>query len=174
MKGFIKFVLVVGILVLGGAWVYGRGMPREHLIASSITITASPDSVYRLVRNIQALPDWWDNVNSVTRLSGYRRETWAQDMGMAGVINIEITSAVPGSRLVTTIVDDEKQGWGGVWTYEISSTGAGTEIHITEEGYVNSPILRVVRNTMGKRRTVESYLRSLGAHFGEIATPRRG
>jgi hypothetical protein len=174
MKFLIKFVMVIGILVLGGAWIYGRGLPREHIVASSITLTASPDTVFKVIRNIQALPDWWDDAKSVTRLQGYPRETWAEDMGMAGVVHIEITSVVPGSRLVTTIVDDEKQGWGGVWRYEISSTGAGTEVHITEEGYVNSPIFRVIMNSLGKHRTVESYLRSLGAHFGEMATPRRG
>lgn len=174
MKGLIKFILIVGTLALGGAWVYGRGLPREHIVASSITLTASPDTVFKVIRNIQALPEWWDDAKSVTRLQGYPRETWAHDMGMAGVVNIQITSVVPGSRLVTTIVDDEKQGWGGVWRYEISATGAGTEVHITEEGYVNSPIMRVIMNTMGKRRTVDGYLRSLGAHFGEIATPRRG
>lgn len=174
MKFLIKFVLVVGLFVVGGAWVYGRGLPREHIVASSITLTVAPDTVFKVIRNIQALPEWWDDAKSVTRLQGYPRETWAEDMGMAGVVNIEITSVVPGSRLVTTILDDGKQGWGGVWTYEISSTGAGTEVHITEEGYVNSPIFRVIMNTLGKHRTVESYLRSLGAHFGEMATPRRG
>ncbi len=174
MKGLIKFVLILGVLVVGGAWIYGRGMPREHIVASSITLTASPDSVYKVIRNIQATPEWWNDVKSVTRVQGAARETWAHDMGMAGVVNIEISSAVPGTRLVTKIVDDGTQGWGGVWTYEISATGAGTEVHITEEGYVDSPIYRVVRNALGKRRTVEGYLRSLAAHFGEIATPRRG
>lgn len=174
MKTLLKFLIVLGVLVVGGAWIYGRGLPREHMVSSSVILTASPDSVYNLIRNVQGTPAWWSDMKTATRLKGYPRETWAEDMGAAGVMNIEITSAVPGRLLVTTIVDDEAQGWGGVWTYEISATGAGTEVLITEEGYVDSPIFRVVMKLRGKHRTIESYLRALGAHFGEMVSPRRG
>ena len=49
--------------------------------------------------------------------------------------------------------------FGGRWIYEITPSGGGTELRITEEGEVYNPFFRFVsRFIMGHARTIERYL----------------
>ncbi|MEX2181307.1 MAG: SRPBCC domain-containing protein [Gemmatimonadaceae bacterium] len=170
---FLFRLAIVALLLLGAAWLYGRSLPREHLVSSTIVLVAPADSVWRVIRNFEATPAWWSDLKSARRVAG-QRETWEQDMGSAGTIRIAVTSETPGRRLVTTILNDDQDDWGGTWTYDIVATGPGTEVTVTENGWVERPLYRVVMNLRGVHRTVEGYLRSLSAHFGEVANPRRG
>ncbi len=172
--GFIKKVVVLGVVLAAGTYVYGRSLPREHEATSRVTIVASPDTVFAVIRNIGATGEWWSDMKSSRRLTGGMRESWEENMGSAGVINIEISKVVPGKSMVHTILGAEKQGWGGTWTYEVAATGVGTQVTITEAGFVDSPFFRVLMKLRGKYRTLDSYLTSLGAHFGEPVTPRHG
>ncbi len=167
-----KLLLVVGVL-LAAVWLWGRSMPREHRSASTITLVAPADSVYRLVRDIGEQARWWRDVRSVRRITGRPRESWEQEMAGAGAVRIEVTSFIEGQRLVTTILNDDQQDFGGKWTVDVSRTGSGTEVRIVEDGWVESPFFRVVMKLRGgPHKTLDSYLRSLGAHFGETVSPR--
>ena len=86
-------------------------------------------------------------------------------------MSMEFTQVRPPARLVTEIVTDEKSQWGGVWTYELASNGTGTEVTITEEGWIKSPIFRVMMKVMGTHRTMDGVLKHLGAKFGEQVSP---
>jgi len=171
---FLKRLFIVVLLLAGGVWLYGRSLPREHVASSTVTLVASSDTVWTLLRNFQSHPEWWSNVKSVTKMTGRRRESWEEDMGPAGIIQIEVTSEVTGRQLVTTILNETQQDWGGVWTYDVVTTGAGTEVTITEEGWVQSPFFRVISKFTGKHRTIDSVLRALSDNFGEVASPRHG
>ncbi len=172
--GFIKKVVVFGLVVAGGTYFYGRSLPREHTVKSKVTIIAAPDTVFNVIRNIGTTNTWWSDMKSSRRVTSGRGEMWEENMGPAGVIKVTISRVVPGKSMVHTIVDDGKQGWGGTWTYQVESTGAGTEVTITEAGYIESPFFRVMMKFRGAYRTIDSYLSSLGAHFGEPVTPRHG
>lgn len=175
-----KKLLILVLLIGGGLWFYGRSLPREHTIESSITVTAPVDTVYKVVRSIGNQPIWWSDVKTVRVLPGRRRESWEQNMGGGmGLVAIEVTSENQGESMTTTIITTaEEQGseqqWGGTWRYRVSSTASGTRIQIIEDGWVESPFFRIVMKLRGRYRTVDSYLSSLAAHFGEVATPRHG
>ncbi len=170
---FLLKLIFVGGLLLGGVWFYGRSLPREHVVSSTITLVAPADTVWGLVRNFESAPQWWDAVRSSVRVPGRVRETWDQEMGSSGTVRIEVRGETPGRRLITEIVNDEQQDFGGTWTYDVVASGAGTEVTITEEGWVEPPLFRVVMKLKGSHGTIEGYLRSLAAHYGEVATPRR-
>lgn len=170
--GFVKKVFVLGLVVGGGGFVYGRGLPREHTARSTVTLVATPDTVFQVIRNIGATSTWWSDMKSSRRLASARGETWEENMGRDGVMTVRISRVVPGRSMVHTIVEEEGQGWGGTWTYQVEPTGAGTQVTIVEEGYVDSPYLRILGKLRGKYRMLDSYLTSLGAHFGEPVTPR--
>jgi len=172
MKFLFKLVLVGMFLVIGGAYLYGRGLPREHVATSSITLVAPTDTVFAVVRNIGAQKDWWPSLRSVERITGTRKESWRQDMGPAGTIEIEIDNVVVGRSMEANILNAEEQGWGGTWYYEVRPSASGTEVVITEEGWVDSPVFRTVMKLRGSYRTLDSYLIALGGHFGEPSTPR--
>jgi uncharacterized protein YndB with AHSA1/START domain len=173
MRFLFKLALFAGVLV-GAAWLYGRAQPRAHVEGSSVVMVAPPDSVYALLRNFGRAPSWWSDVRSSRRLTGRRRESWEQDLLSAGVVQFEVTSEIPGQRLVTTILNDEQQDFGGTWTYTVRSTAEGTEVRIVESGWVDAPLFRVMNKLRGgPRKTIDSMLKSLAAQFGETVTPRR-
>jgi len=172
MKILFRLALVA-LVLLGGAWLYGRSLPRDHIVSSTIVLVSPADSVWRVIRNFEDTPAWWSDLKAARRVSG-TRETWEQDMGTSGTMRIEVTSETPGRRLVTSVLNDDQDDWGGTWTYDVVASGPGTEVTITENGWVERPLFRVVLKYRGVHRTVDGYLRSLAARFGEVATPRRG
>ncbi len=173
MKFLIKLVMVVMFLVIGGAYLYGRGLPREHVVTSSIIVVAPTDTVFKVVRNIGGQREWWPSLKSVERIQGSARESWRQDLGPAtGSIDIEVGNVVAGRSMQTHILNAEEQGWGGTWYYEVISGASGTQIRLTEEGWIDSPVNRTIRRFRGAHRTIDSYLIALGGHFGEPSTPR--
>ena len=174
MKFLIKFVMVIGILVLGGAWIYGRGLPREHVASASIVLVAPADTVFKLVRNLEGSASWWRDVKGVRRITEHRREAWELDMGSMGKMPLEVTRVVQGREVVVTVIGDEDAAWGGIWRYVVNDSPSGTEVTVTEEGWVASPLIRLVQKVVGPHRAIERYLRALGDHFGEPVTPRRG
>ena len=174
MKFLVKTVLLVMFLAIGGAYLYGSRLPREHVVSSQLVLVAEADTVFTVIRNIGASSTWWSDVVAVERVKGAPRETWREDMGASGSIEVEVTKVVPRRSMELTILNAEEQGWGGTWYYEVRATPAGTEVTLTEEGWVESPVFRALMQLRGKHRAIDSYLSSLGAHFGESASPRHG
>ena len=172
-----KLVILIGLIV-GGLYLYGRGLPREHTVKSSIVITtAGVDSVFKVMRLIGNYPRWWSDVRSVRPLPGRRKESWEQNLVAGGLVSVEITALSPPNRMVTTVIQGEEEGegamsWGGKWKYYVYAGPSGTHVEITEEGWVEQPLSRVLMKVRGESRTVDSFLSSLGANFGEMVTPR--
>lgn len=172
MKFLVKFVMTLMLLGIGGAYLYGRQLPREHAVTSHIVLVAPADSVFKVIRNVRSYPSWWSDVSSVERVRGSRGEVWRGNMGTSRSIEVELKKIVSGRSMQAHIVGGEEQGWGGVWYYEVRNTASGTEVTITEEGFIDSPVVRAFMKLRGRYSRVDSFLSSLGAHFGEVASPR--
>ncbi|MBL8996880.1 MAG: SRPBCC family protein [Gemmatimonadetes bacterium] len=169
--GFLKKLVILAALVVGGVWWYGRSLPREHRLSSAITLVQPQDTVWRVVRSVGSYYAWWDDVKAVRRLE-FPRESYEQNLGAAGMLSVEVVREEPPRRFVTRILNLNQEDYGGTWTYTVRLTEAGTEVMITEDGWVESPFYRVYANLRGHRRRMNSFLGSLGAHFGETVTPR--
>lgn len=164
--------VVVGLLVLA-AILYGVGttMPRDHQVSSRVQLTAPRDSVWAALYAFGDYPKWDSDFKSSVRGKSRRgREVWVQDVGRM-TMSVEIKSVQAPSRLVTEIVTDDKSDWGGVWTYDLVANGIGTEVTITEDGWIKSPLFRVMMRVMGTHSTMDGMLKSLGARFGDQVTP---
>ena len=169
--GFLKKLLVVVVLLAAGVYLAGMSMPREHSASSRVQLTAPRDSVWAVLRAFGDYPKWHPDFKSSVK--GERRdghEVWVQDVG-GMTMTVEFLEIHPPSNLVTEIVTDEKSQWGGVWTYDLVANGAGTEVTITEDGWVKSPFFRVMMKLMGTHSTMDGGLKHLGARFGEQVTP---
>lgn len=170
--GFIKKLLILAVLLVGGSWLYGRSLPREHRAVSAITLVAHQDTVFAVIRSVGTAHLWWSDVRSVRRLIR-TRESWELNMGADGMLAIEVTAADPPRRVITTILNEQQHDFGGTWTYDVRMSASVTEVEITENGWIESPFFRVMAKVRGHNRSLNSYLSSLGAHFGESVTPRR-
>lgn len=97
-----------------------------------------------------------------------------REEGSHGTMTLEVMERVP-DRLLVTRVADPQLPFGGTWTYELRPAPGGTEIEITERGFVKPPLFRALaRYVFGHHRTLEQYLRALGRRFGEDVQPVSG
>ena len=170
-----KIFLSIGASILAliaglGAW--GAALPRDHTVAARITLTAPPESVYNVMRDIRTLPTWWHEVESVEEVAGtdgYERWKETSDgMTFTLIINTEDPPLAFTTRIDTT----GSPGFGGMWTHEVAlAPGGGATVTVTEAGWVANPYFRVMMKLGGPWRTLDSYLTALGARFGETVTP---
>jgi uncharacterized protein YndB with AHSA1/START domain len=170
-----RALLIAGIavvLVLLLVFVAGGFIPRTHVASSTLVVDAPIDSVWTAIRNFEELPSIWAGLDRVERVdTSSTDEVWMYYRS-TGPMAIAIESAEPPHRLVTRIVaDEESSAFGGTWTYALAPEGEGTRVTVTEAGFINSRIFRVVSKIIGVHGTMDSFLRSLGAHYGGEAEP---
>ncbi len=170
---FLKRLVLFVVIVAGAIWFWGTRLPREHVATSTVTLVAPADSVWLTVADMGSQPTWWKDMKSAKRLKDRPGEVWEEDMGPGGVLKIQVKRDAASRTMTQTILDEDGQGWGGVWTVKVRSNGSSTEVSLTEEGYVDPAIFRVMMKVRGPHTTLDSYLKALGAKFGETVTPKR-
>ena len=161
-------VALVALLALIGAFV-----PREHRATSTITLHQSPDSVWKVVRDLGGVTAWWPEIKeSVRQPDKDGREVWRQKMSGWDVPLIVMESTAP-RRLVTQIDTSAGGAFGGTWTYELTpDSGGGTRISVTEAGWIGNPIFRTLsRFVFGYYGSLDGYLKALGKRLGETVEP---
>jgi uncharacterized protein YndB with AHSA1/START domain len=173
MKG-----LVIVLVVLVGLPLFmilvGTILPRDHVAAASIVVRQPPESVWAVVRDIGAMPNWWPTLRSSERTGGlHGPEHWKQ-VSAGGPMTIVIEAEEPPRRLVTRIESPPGAPFGGSWIYELTPEVDGTRVTVTERGWIANPLFRFLsRFVFGYYRTQESYLRALGKKFNQEVTPVR-
>lgn len=165
-----KWLLVaVGALLALGALVYVIGglLPQSHAATVRTRIGHPPAEVYAALEDVRASPAWRSDLREVEVISGPGEPLRWRENGKYGSITFEREDARPGQRLVGRIADTS-QGFGGRWVFQLAPAADGTELTVTEEGEVYSPLFRFVsRFVFGHYGTLESYVRDLGRRFGE-------
>ena len=172
-----KWVLIAAATLVGLvaiAAIIGMVVPREHIAGVTITVRQPPDSVWKVVRDLGGVPQWWSEMKQSVRDPGaVGAERWQQDVGgfkMALLVETE----EPPRRLVTRVDSPPDGPFGGTWTYDITPVDSGTKFTVTERGWIGSPLFRFMsRFIFGYYGTQESYARALGRRFGEEVSPAR-
>ncbi|MEO8139544.1 MAG: SRPBCC domain-containing protein [Gemmatimonadota bacterium] len=150
----------------------GSRISRSHCARSRILLAHPIAMVWAVVRNQQDVAIWWPEVKKVDRLPDQvGRERWRQTLGNNFSMTLVIAESVPPRRMRTVIDAEPGAAFGGTWTYELSPSGEGTEVKISEESWLANPFFRLFAKLMGHHRTIDSYLRALARRFGETAQP---
>lgn len=152
--------------------IIGALLPRDHVAGASITVRQTPDSVWKVIRDLGGAPRWWAEMKSSVRSADKDgHERWEQDVG-GFKMALLVESEEPPRRLVTRIDSPPGASFGGAWTYEIAPTPEGSRVTVTERGWIANPIFRFMSRFMfGYYGSVEKYLRALGTRFGETVSP---
>lgn len=160
----VAIVLVVAIV--------GAALPRDHTVAMSARIPATPESVWAALTTPADFPRWRSDVKRVEVLPAAPSGPSWREYGGNGAITYVVEASEPPRRLVGRIVD---QGlpFGGSWEYRIEPDGAAaSRVTIIERGAVYNPIFRFVsRFVIGHTGTIDTYLRALASRFGGDAAP---
>jgi hypothetical protein len=161
------FIIVGGLVLLVAVMAaVGAMLPRDHHVTRKARFHVAPAALYAV---LAGPPDWRTGVKSYGELPEQdgKRRWWEEDTHRQK-ITYEIVEAKPPARLVTRIA---QQGlpFGGGWTFEIASTpGGGSELRVSEDGEIYNVIFRfMARFLFGYTGSIETYLRDLGAKFGE-------
>ena len=168
----IAVVVLITVIVLMA--VIGAFISRNHVAGSSITLHQPPDTVWRVVRDQDSVPQWWPAMRtSVHHVGPDGRDRWDQTLS-GNTMTFVIDTDEPPRRLVTRIEDTPGAPFGGTWTFEVAPEAAGSRVTVTERGWIANPIFRfLARFVFGYYRTQEDYLRALGKRFGETVVPAR-
>ena len=167
---FILLALFGAVVVL--VLVIGALLPRHHRVSREITLRRPPQEIFSLVRDFGSAPTWRSQLRKVEMLESVDGRVHFREESKHGKVTYELMEESAGARLVTRIVDLDL-GYSGSWTYEFSGVPNGTRVRITEDGEVSNILFRfVARFIFGHSSTIDTYLLSLGAKFGEEVSPR--
>lgn len=161
LVGLVALMALIGVFV-----------PREHRATSTVTLQQSPDSVWKVARDLGGITTWWPEIKeSVRQPDREGHEVWRQKMSGFEVPLIVMESAPP-RRLVTKIDASAGAAFGGTWTYELTPDSSGTRITVTEAGWIGNPMFRFLsRFVLGYYGSLDGYLKALGKRFGEEVRP---
>ena len=162
---------VVLLLLAAAVWIVGMLLPVPHVCARSAVFRQPPDAVWALIGDPQGYPAWRKDVRAVEMLPPVEgRKRW-RETGGERPLTFEVVSAEPPKRLVTRIADTGLP-FGGGWTFDLVPDGQGCRLSIRENGEIYNPLFRfMARFVIGYHRTLEAYLRAVGAKFGEATRP---
>ena len=150
----------VGLIVVASA-VVGYLLPVAHVASAEATFQRPPAEVYATIADVKRYTEWRRDLSRVEVLSETPRTRW-KESGSNGDITFEVDEAAAPNRLRTRIADPSLP-FGGSWTYEVTPSGSGTAVRITEHGEVYNPFFRVMsRFVFGHTATMEQFLRNLG------------
>ena len=158
-------ILVVGILVALVLLLIaiGYALPINHVASRETRLSAPPERVFSVLRDVEKFPTWRSDVKSVEVLTTTPALRWRERGDNDITFEMETVEA-PG-KVVTRIVD-KTLPFGGSWTYQLSPDSGGTRLVITEHGEVYNPLFRFMsRFVFGHTATIERYIDDLGRHL---------
>lgn len=151
-----SFAVIAAALIL--AYAAGSLLPREHTVTLSRSVVAPPERVFAIITDFASAPAWRTGVKSVRVDADGTRYV---EESNHGPIPYRVIERVPFSRLVTGI-DSTELPFGGRWIFEIKPTAKGSEVSITEDGFVGPPLFRLLSLfVFGHETTIRRYLDDL-------------
>lgn len=160
---------LVALIVLAALVCYlaGSAMPREHKSVVTATFKASRAAVWAAITDYAAMPSWWPAVKGIRteKLPDGTELTWNKD-SHGREMAFRTGESRPNEKLVRVIVGDD-QPFGGTWTFALADApGGGAQLTLTEDGFINPPILRAVAKWfIGLDATQKDFIANLEKHL---------
>lgn len=159
----IALFILIGLILFAAAG-YGAGLliAREHVASVTGIVAAPPDKVFARIDQVTDYPQWRTGTTAARRVTEHTASERYEEVSSFGPIQYDIVERTAPTRRVTRIVDGG--GFGGTWTFELQAVPEGTRITITEAGYIDSPVFRLMGKwVFGFDKTLKGYLGDLQA-----------
>lgn len=161
-----RWVLGVAAVPLVGAVAVvaiGALLPRDHVAAAEALVSAPPERVAAIVREVEAQPKWRKSIRSIEVLEPSDRGLRYVERSDDGAIAFDFAEEEQGRRFRSTIADPTLP-FGGSWSIDVAPKRGGSLVRIEERGFVRNPVYRFFSALVfGHDRTVKSYLSDLQA-----------
>jgi uncharacterized protein YndB with AHSA1/START domain len=159
-------LIVLIAVVLAIAYIDGLTLPVNHTTTVTGTIAAPPAKVFARITDVSAAPTWRHEVKSVTVLPPDNgRDHWIEDLGHGQTMTFLATRTEPPMRRDVRL-DLPSPAYGGTWTYLLTPgpTPNTTTLTITETGFINPPLYRVMmQHLFGMTHNLDQYLSAMRA-----------
>ncbi len=166
MNSILLAVAMLAIIITFTVFI-GRRLPREHVATVRASYRAAPSVIWSIISDPIHSGSWRKGLTAVDSLPAVDGHLAWKEVSASGTVHYAVAESIPERRLVTRITSPGLP-YGGQWEYSVASAGTGTELTITERGFVNPPLFRVMtRLFFGFTSTLEAYHRSLAARLGE-------
>jgi uncharacterized protein YndB with AHSA1/START domain len=140
-------------------------LPVQHQVSREATYAESPESIFASLVHVEAFPSWRSGIRRVETLPAVEGRRSYREVGKDGTLTYVIDEELPPRRLVSRIADRDLP-FGGRWIYELTPSGAGTTLRVTEEGEVYNPLYRFVsRFVLGHDTTINQFLKDLATVY---------
>lgn len=135
----------------------GAMIDRTHVATVREIYQAAPDEIWSAIATFEKMPDWRKGVKRVEVLKPLQGLRRIREHSSFGPMTFLVDEEVPSQKLVLRIAD-ENQGFGGTWTYQIRKVEGGTELAITEDGFIDNLLFRfMARFIFGYYGTMRRY-----------------
>ena len=170
-----KIVLIV-LAVLAGLValmaLIGLLLPRDHVAARAASFKQPPAELFAVIRDFAAAAAWRGDVERVELLEPVAGRVRYRETGKQGKVTYELMEEDAPRRMVVRIADEDLP-YGGTWTFELAPRDGGTELAITERGFVTNPLFRFLSHfVFSASASIDGYLKALGKKLGEDVVPR--
>ena len=158
-------------VVAGVAVAIGSTLPRDHVATVRARFSASPVAVWAVIADPLSAATWRPAVKKVVALPDRDgQKSWSEETGNGTITYVLVGSEPP--RTMTTRIADGALPFGGQWEYVLQASQQGSELAITERGFVKPALFRfMARYVFGYTSTMQDYLVALGVKLGERTTP---
>lgn len=167
---YIKGLLLVVVVCAAIVFVVGYRLPEEHTATRDHVYAATPDRIFKEIATPAAYPKWRTGVQAVQILADSEGMPRFRESAMTGDVTYLVEHVVPNRQYVLTIADAGLP-YGGSWTFDLTPVAGGTQLTITENGWVHSPVFRFMsRYVYGHFHTIDGYLADLDKRLSSVVT----
>jgi uncharacterized protein YndB with AHSA1/START domain len=138
----------------------GLFLPAEHTEISRAVVRRPPETVWRVLTDLDGMPLWRSDVTAVERLPDLMGKPAWREIGRHGARVVEASQAEPPRRLVIQGATEGEPSL-PIRTFELVSTADGTEVTVTERIASRNPFRRVLVRLSLPRPAIERLLRDL-------------
>ena len=143
MKIFFLSIISL-ILVILLVWFIGGRLPQRHEVMVSANIDANIQSVWRLLNDFKAYPEWRPSITQVQRMPDYQgNEVWQESDRHGNDVAYATIESVSNQRITRRIVTKDLP-YAGQWILELSPTSTGCRLNITEQGEIYNVLYKII------------------------------
>lgn len=141
---------IAPVTLVAATLAIGQRLPREIRTEARLDLPNSPETVWAVLTDVDAIPTWRPDLVAVERLPASGDVVRWVEVGPRTRLAVERVEAVAPERLVirTASAGPERS-----WTYTLSPAAEGTRLTVVEERVVSGPFARVLLRLPGLART---------------------
>lgn len=137
---------------------------RRYVASRAVTVRATPETIWNLVRDVGAYAEWRPEIESAL-VDG---EEW-QEFMTGRALRFGVVASEAPRRFVARMLDDDVSST-REWTWDLAPGDRGTRVTLTERGEIGNPIARFVAAQMsGHSRSIDAVLGALAIKVGDAA-----